>query len=109
MKEYDGFIPPCGIYCGVCPNYLREKNTCLGAEDHCKKRRCKGIYVCCIEKKGYRYCYECKSFPCSRFEKFSASWLKIGQDLVLNQEQLKVQGEKEWLRMWKDASKDVKK
>ncbi len=51
MKEYTGFIPPCGIYCGGCPNYKRDKNPCLGAEDHCKKRKCKGIYVCCVEKK----------------------------------------------------------
>ncbi|MCG8539844.1 MAG: DUF3795 domain-containing protein, partial [Clostridia bacterium] len=74
MKEYSGFIPPCGIYCGKCPNYLRDKNPCLGAEIHCKNRKCKGIFICCKEKKGHNFCYECKIFPCSRFKKFAESW-----------------------------------
>ncbi|WP_304942995.1 DUF3795 domain-containing protein [Vallitalea guaymasensis] len=104
MKKYNGFIPPCGIYCGGCSRYLREKNPCLGAEEHCKHRKCKGIYVCCKEKKNHNYCYECKSFPCSRFKKFSESWMKLGQDLILNQYQLKELGEKEWLDKWNNES-----
>ena len=97
MKEYNDFIPPCGIYCGTCPNYIRSKNPCPGAKVHCIQRKCKGIYVCCIEKKSLNYCYECGAFPCSRFKKFRESWLKLGQDLVINQNQLKQFGEKEWL------------
>ncbi|WDV46461.1 DUF3795 domain-containing protein [Clostridiaceae bacterium M8S5] len=81
MKRYDGYIPPCGIYCGECPNYIREKNTCKGASEHCKNRKCKSIYVCAIEKKRINYCYECRIFPCSRFKAFRKSWLKLGQDL----------------------------
>lgn len=100
MHNYNGFIPPCGIYCGTCPNFLREKNPCLGAEDHCKNRKCKGIFVCCIEKKGYDFCYQCSTFPCSRFKKFADSWLKIGQDLIHNQRQLEELGEKECLKKW---------
>ena len=100
MKEYNGFIPPCGIFCGTCPNYIREKNTCPGAEQHCKTRKCKGIYVCCIEKKGLSYCFECKSFPCSRYKKFSETWLKLGQDLIQNQQQLKELGKIEWLKQF---------
>lgn len=30
---------------------MRDKNGCLGADGHCKVRRC-GIYKCCVEKKG---------------------------------------------------------
>ncbi|WP_339365318.1 hypothetical protein [Vallitalea maricola] len=41
----------------VGDGYLREKNPCLGAEEHCKHRKCKGIYVCCKEKKNHNYCY----------------------------------------------------
>lgn len=109
MKQYNGFIPPCGIYCGGCPRYLRKKDPCLGAGEHCKKRRCKGIFVCCREKKNYNYCYECKSFPCSRFKKFAESWMKLGQDLVLNQHQLKELGEKKWLEKWNNSSLDNKR
>ncbi len=100
MAKYSGFIPPCGVYCGNCPKYLNGKKPCLGAEHHCRVRRCKGIYVCCIEKKGHDSCYECKSFPCSRFKKFSESWMKLGQDLIQNQKQLKEQGKEKWLECW---------
>ena len=106
IKQYNDFIPPCGIYCGGCPRYLRKKDPCLGAGEHCKKRRCKGIFVCCSEKKNYNYCYECKSFPCSRFKKFAESWMKLGQDLVINQHQLKELGEKKWLEKWNNSSLD---
>lgn len=88
-KEYTGKLPPCGIHCGTCPVYLREKNPCPGADEHCKVRRCKGIYVCCVEKKGLEYCYQCKTYPCSRFRKFAETWKKYGQDLLENQEGIK--------------------
>jgi hypothetical protein len=100
IKEYHGFIPPCGIYCGKCPNFLRDKNPCPGAEVHCRNRKCKGIYVCCKEKKGYDYCYECKTFPCSRLKKFSENWMTLGQDLIKNQHRLMELGEIKWLDEW---------
>lgn len=90
MQEYKGTIPPCGIYCGKCPNY--EKGKCKGFEDGCKKRKCKSFYMCCIEKKGLKHCYECKTFPCARFRKFTETWLKYGQDLIKNQETIKEYG-----------------
>lgn len=104
MKEYQGTVPPCAIFCGACPKYIRDKQACLGAEKHCRK--CKSIYICCREKKGLNYCYECKSFPCSRFKKFSASWLKIGQDLIKNHQQLQELGAEEWLKMWNERVKE---
>jgi hypothetical protein len=97
MKTYNGFIPPCAIFCGGCPVFVRKNKACLGAEDHCKKRKCKGIYVCCIEKKGLRFCYQCKTFPCSRLKKFAKSWEQYGQDLIKNQLELKELGEEKWL------------
>ncbi|QUI22073.1 DUF3795 domain-containing protein [Vallitalea pronyensis] len=99
MKKYKGFIPPCGIYCGGCYRYKSgKKNECLGAETHCKTRKCKSIYMCCVEKKGLNYCYECNNFPCSRFKKFAESWKKYGQDLIENQMLLEQYGEEKWLQ-----------
>ncbi|MDF2802931.1 MAG: putative acetyltransferase [Anaerocolumna sp.] len=91
MSDYIGFIPPCAIYCGDCPNYTKKNNSC--------ERKCKGIFVCCKEKKGLDYCYECKSFPCARFKKFAESWMKLGQDLIANQFELRKLGEKKWLEI----------
>lgn len=106
LKNYNGFIPPCGVFCGNCPNYIRDKNTCLGAEIHCKKRKCKGIYVCCIEKKGLEYCYECKIFPCTRLKKFAESWKKYGQDLIKNLNDLKKLGKDKWLEIFHNGYKE---
>ena len=82
-------VPPCGIYCATCPVFLRKKNPCLGGSIGCKARKCKTIYVCCVEKKGLDFCYQCKSYPCSKYRKFAERWLKYGQDLLQNQEQLR--------------------
>jgi len=84
MTDYNEMIPPCGVFCGRCPNYLRDKNRCPGASIHCINRKCKSIYVCCVEKRGLEYCYECKKFPCSRLKRFAKSWEKYGQDLIGN-------------------------
>ena len=31
MKIYNGRVPACGVFCGGCPTYTRQKNPCLGA------------------------------------------------------------------------------
>ena len=91
MKSYEGQIPPCGIFCGTCPKYVREAKPCRGADKDC--RQCKGIYECCVVQKGHRYCYECRSFPCYRFKQFAKRWEEYGQDLLENQRILKTSGE----------------
>jgi hypothetical protein len=99
-QHYSGFVPPCGIFCGGCPNYRRANNGCEGAEVHCRKRRCKGIYVCCVERRGLRFCHECPTFPCARYRKFAATWLKHGQCLEANQARLLALGAPRWLAEW---------
>ena len=93
-KIYKGKTPPCGVYCGDCPHYTREKNPCPGADIRCAERRCKSFFTCCVEKKGLDYCFECHSYPCRRFKQFNDTWKKYGQDLMANQELLKNEGEK---------------
>lgn len=81
--RYEGTIPCCGIFCGGCPNYIRDKNKCCGATTQCGQQKC-GIYKCCVEKKNLQFCFECKTFPCSRFKQFAITWLRLGQDLIEN-------------------------
>lgn len=104
MQSYAGSIPPCGIYCGGCPVYQRVKSPCPGAEVRCKQRKCKGIYVCCVEQRGYRFCHECSIFPCSRFRAFAQRWRKYGQDLIENQRRLAELGEEAWLADWNEIT-----
>ena len=83
--QYEGAIPCCGIFCGGCPKFIGNK--CCGATINCEIRKC-SLYKCCVEKRGLRFCYECKTFPCSRFKKFAETWLKLGQNLIENQRML---------------------
>src|SRR5659263_789365 len=76
FKSYHGRVPACGVFCGGCPTYTRERKPCPGADINIK--RCEGcttFHLCCKEK-GITHCYECGDFPCRRFKSFSKRWLK---------------------------------
>lgn len=96
---YEGKIPCCGIFCGGCPNFIRNKSKCNGASINCEERKC-GIYKCCFLKKEHSFCFECKIFPCSRFKQFAITWQKLGQDLIANQMLLQEIGEEEFLKQF---------
>ncbi len=99
MKKYYGFIPPCSIFCGTCPKYLKGEDGCFGAEKHCKSKKCK-IYTCCFNKNNKRFCYECNDFPCNEFRKFSdRSFAEYGYDLIKEQKILKKIGLEKWLKL----------
>ena len=34
IKTYYGGVPACGVFCGGCPTYTRDKKPCLGAEQN---------------------------------------------------------------------------
>lgn len=40
MKIYNGRVPACGVFCGGCPTYTRQK-TCLGAQ--LNSARCENV------------------------------------------------------------------
>ncbi|PKK88064.1 MAG: hypothetical protein CVV64_20445 [Candidatus Wallbacteria bacterium HGW-Wallbacteria-1] len=60
----------CGLYCGACKAYLREK--CDGCRKAGNRDWCK-IRACCLDK-GYTSCADCREFEnpndCSRFNNF---------------------------------------
>ena len=96
VKQYIGRIPACGIFCGGCPVYIREKKPCPGAEINVERcERCKSFHLCCQSKK-INHCHECPSFPCRRLKDFSKRWLKYGQDIIENQIRLKELGESDF-------------
>ena len=56
IQRYEGRIPACGVFCGGCPTYTREKNPCKGAElnsSRCEK--CKTFHLCCLEKEIHSF------------------------------------------------------
>jgi hypothetical protein len=62
-------IAPCGMNCGICMAYLREKDKCPGCRAidtnkaisviRCKIKNCE-----VIQKEKAKFCFECDSFPC---------------------------------------------
>jgi hypothetical protein len=77
MKKTDsvtiGMVAPCGINCGVCIAFLRDKNKCVGCwapgnkkPNHCMTCRIKNCeYLAITESK---FCYECSQYPCIRLK-----------------------------------------
>jgi hypothetical protein len=64
-------IAPCGMNCGTCIGYLRDKNKCSGCRSDSGSKpkycfTCK-IATCALLKKGENgFCYKCDKFPCQR-------------------------------------------
>jgi len=60
----------CGLYCGACGSYLRER--CPGCHDNVKAKWCK-VRTCCIEH-NFTSCAECTEYPdpkaCKDFNNF---------------------------------------
>ncbi len=63
-------VSKCGLYCGSCPKYLKEK--CPGCHGNEKAAWCK-IRSCCLEH-NYSSCAECKEYSnvmeCKKFNNF---------------------------------------
>jgi rubredoxin len=66
-------IAPCGMNCGTCMAFLREKNKCPGCripfEDKSKTRvRCIIKNCPSLQETTSKFCYECEKFPCKRLK-----------------------------------------
>ena len=61
-------IAPCGMNCGICKGYLREKNLCPGCKyikESKPKTRVKCRLRICAKRTGKFNC-NCPEFPCDR-------------------------------------------
>jgi hypothetical protein len=65
-------IAKCGLYCGVCRSYLKEK--CPGCTENTKATWC-AVRTCCLEN-NYKSCADCKEFEnamdCKKYNNFIA-------------------------------------
>lgn len=92
-------IAPCGINCGLCIAYLREKNKCLGCLSgkvlrkscmECKIKKCEN------HKKNI-YCYNCFKFPCDRIKHLDKRYTtKYHTSVISNLKEIKEIGIKEF-------------
>lgn len=91
-------IAPCGMNCGICRAYLRDKNKCPGCNepDENKPKYC---IVCriknCEELKeiSANYCFPCKGFPCARLKQLDKRYrTKYGMSMIDNLNMIKEAG-----------------
>jgi len=94
-------IAPCGMNCGICSGYLREKNKCHGCRgrgpgkpEYCKT--CK--MVTCDKAKG-KYCFSCDSYPCTRLKQLDKRYrTKYNMSMLENLENIRKLGIRKFVR-----------
>ena len=91
-------IAPCGINCGVCIAYLREKKPCLGCRIKSENKP-KYCITCIIANCGYfsetdsDFCIDCEKFPCQRMKSLDLRYRKkYKTSLIENQKLIKSNG-----------------
>ncbi len=97
------FIAPCGMNCGICIAYLREKKKCPGCrgKNENKSISCINcIIVNCEElnKNNYRFCFECAEIPCKRLKNLDKRYrTKYHMSMLDNLTYIKEKGIEEFL------------
>ncbi|MCK5300814.1 MAG: DUF3795 domain-containing protein [Thermoplasmatales archaeon] len=88
-------IAPCGMNCGICRAYLREKNKCFGcrlsnknklsSRVNCNIKNCEEL-----KKNNLKFCYLCKKFPCKRINNLDKRYrTKYNMSMIENLNNIK--------------------
>jgi hypothetical protein len=91
-------IAPCGMNCGICMAYLREKNKCPGCaaiDPYLKSYRRRCVIRNCetIKSNQSGFCYECASFPCRRLKQLDKRYTtKYRMSMIENLEYIREKG-----------------
>jgi hypothetical protein len=104
-------IAPCGMNCGICMAYLREKNKCPGcvdADPYLRSYRRKCVIRSCetIKNNTSGFCYECVKYPCKRLKQLDNRYsAKYSMSMIENLEYIKEHGMQRFLageeKKWK--------
>lgn len=97
-------IAPCGMNCGVCRAYLKEKNKCSGcrcadANKPVTRVRCK-IKTCPAFRTGKKkFCFECTQFPCDILKRFDKRYrTNFNMSPIENLENIELLGIQKFLK-----------
>jgi hypothetical protein len=91
-------IAPCGMNCGLCAAYLRQKNRCPGCKgDNTNKPA--GCVKCIIKNCQHfqngksKYCFDCDKLPCLRLKQLDKRYrTKYHMSMIENLENIKTLG-----------------
>lgn len=101
-------IAPCGMNCGLCLAYQRDKNKCAGCNStsldkpnqciNCSIKNCEHL----IKSKS-KYCFACKKFPCVRIKNLDKRYrTKYGMSMIENLNTIKEIGIRKFTRLEKE-------
>jgi hypothetical protein len=97
-------IAPCGMNCGTCLAYLRDKNKCCGCwpVDGKKVNHC---YTCSIkncqflEQTNSKFCYECEKYPCLTLKQLDKRYrTRYKMSMIQNLDSIQRTGIEEYLK-----------
>ena len=96
-------IAPCGMNCGLCRAYLRERSPCPGCrgDDRGKpKTRVACRIKTCEERRqrGAAFCVGCTSFPCERLIRLDERYRrKYGMSMIENLRSIEASGLRQFI------------
>ena len=102
--RYQGLIAACGMNCGLCIGYLREKKPCGGCfkkDDLNKPNVCRSCAIVNCElltKTESGFCYDCDRYPCARLKRLDKRYkTNYGMSMIENLEFIKNNGMEKFL------------
>lgn len=100
-------IAPCGMNCGLCLSYLRDKNKCPSCFSGRKVNgKCINCAIKLCKKRTGDYCFNCDEYPCDRLKRLDKRYReKYEMSMIDNLETIKNKGieflikqeQKKWL------------
>jgi hypothetical protein len=109
MVSFERFhIAPCGINCGTCKAYQRERNKCSGClstdenkVNHCARCKIKNCELLAITDS--KFCYDCVEFPCLSLRKIDKRYrASYSTNLIQNLNLIRETGIREYLNNEKE-------
>jgi len=92
-------IAPCGMNCGICLGYLREKEKCPGCRERDDRNpgycsRCVISHCPTLKARKLRYCSDaCPKYPCRRLKDLDKRYrTRYGMSMLENLERIKTLG-----------------
>ncbi len=80
-------IAPCGMNCGICKAYLREKNPCHGCRKAQENKPQTRVNCClrgCTKREG-KFCCHCPEFACDQLRHLDKRYrTKYGMSQIEN-------------------------
>ncbi len=110
--KYQGLIAACGMNCGLCIGYLREKKPCGGCFKIDDTNKPKVCWSCKIVNCEYLsgtasgFCYDCEKYPCTRLKNLDKRYRsKYRMSMLENLAFIKMHGLEAFLKNEEDRWK----